>query len=357
MKTYIFYILYIYTVFVSRKELIMGLNINGLNPILLQGRKLDLGTSENNESKTRQQWLFPPQGVVETDDEVIIEGNDNLNGSIGELPGVIGGIIRPEPPINTIPKPIPKPMPPVDDQVNINSRGLGIWGDPHFQFVNNKTGKMVDFTHKGKAGESYNLFKGDGLQVNGTYEKWGRGNATVVKLAEIKAGKDTITFDENGKVGINGVPAKPDAKGTVTLQDGTKLTIDKDKKTVIIQSKENDAKIKLEVKNSTNGNYINIDPDGKFSDLGGILGTAIKEGRALSEEECNKFDLSSDPAPVPVPRPIPQPPVVEPQPFPRPIPQPPVAKPQPIPTPIPQPPAVEPQPFPRPRGIDYNPFL
>lgn len=171
------------------------------------------------------------------------------------------------------------------EQTEIGTEGRGEWGDPHYEFKG-ADGKMINFDHKGKDGHTYNIFNGDNLKINGKYVPASNPNAPqVVGEATIQAGGDTITYSKDGKCKINGQEVKD---GTYQLQDGTK--VDVKGANVTVHSNENDACVKL---TNSGGSCVNIDPEGKFGNLGGILGTAIKENRKLSNEEAEKFDVTN----------------------------------------------------------------
>ncbi len=75
-------------------------------------------------------------------------------------------------------------------------------------------------------------------------------------------------------------------RGSHTTEEGTKYDYEGLKLT--IHSKENDAKINL--KPVYGG--ITVDPEGDFSNPGGIIGTALSRNEALSEEDATSFDVT-----------------------------------------------------------------
>ena len=98
-----------------------------------------------------------------------------------------------------------------DDQV-IAGKGR-IWGDPHF--IGADGGK---YDVQGKAGKTYNLLSDSGFQMNGRFDAWGSGGATVVGEVGINANFDKISVKGNGTVTVNGQEV---ADGqTVWLTDG-----------------------------------------------------------------------------------------------------------------------------------------
>jgi len=168
------------------------------------------------------------------------------------------------------------------DQTNITVDDKGIWGDPHYTATGADGKTKINFTHDGKTGDTYNVFEGDGYEIEGKYGLAGN-NINKILDTTIKAGNDSIGYNVKGEVTINGETIKDGA--TVKLNDGTKVT--KNGKSMILESREGDSKVEFK-----NNDGICLDPSGKFSNLGGILGTAISENRNLSEEEANKFDIT-----------------------------------------------------------------
>lgn len=169
------------------------------------------------------------------------------------------------------------------DQITINPKDKGIWGDPHYN-VTGTNGKKINFTHKGTTGHTYNVFQGDGYNVDAKYiDSWGPNAPRYIGNVKMNAGSDVIGFNKAGKATINGEAIK---KGSYTLADGTKVDYSGPK--LLISSKEGDSSIRF----TTNGKAMTVDPEGNFSGLNGILGTAIRENRKLSEKECNQFDIT-----------------------------------------------------------------
>jgi hypothetical protein len=170
---------------------------------------------------------------------------------------------------------------PLKEEIEVCDDSKGAWGDPHYETVG-KDGKKIKFDHDGQTGHTYNVFSGDGYQVKGLYGKNGKAGNDIINT-KIEAGKDTIEYSVDGKTKINGKVIK---NGDVTLTDGTKVAVNGKNMTLV--SKEGDSSIKF-----NNSDGISVDPKGKFSNLGGILGTAINTNKALTEKEANKFDLTT----------------------------------------------------------------
>lgn len=163
-----------------------------------------------------------------------------------------------------------------------------VYGDPIYNLTG-KNGKKVYFQHKGKSGHTYNIFQGDGYEVDGKYGNLGNPVKPIVST-KIKAGADTIEYKatnaKNGKTRLNGEVLKD---GSYTLKDGTVLDIKKGK--AVINSREGDAKISM----SYYIDGIRVTPTGDFGNMGGIMGTAIDQSRKLSEKEANTYDVTEDP--------------------------------------------------------------
>jgi len=175
----------------------------------------------------------------------------------------------------------------VDQTVTNIDPKASAWGDPHF-VAKGKDGKTdIQFDQKGKVGDTYNVFKGDGLEVDAKYKDAGN-NTGMCEMGEAKvnAGADKIDFKDSGVATINGQAMKDG--DNITLKDGTKVALN-GKVATITSNKGDGGQIKLDA----SAGYINVNPSGKFSGLGGILGTAIDQNKNLTEDECNKFDLTN----------------------------------------------------------------
>jgi len=159
------------------------------------------------------------------------------------------------------------------------------WGDPHFKSTGKDGKTAIKFDQKGKVGDTYNVFKGDGYEVDARYDSYPTGYA-IMGEAKVKAGADTIDVTKDGKTTINGKVIKDGSD--IKLNDGTHVIVKG--ATTTIESKDKDG-AKINIVNG--GGYLNIDPTGKFNGLGGILGTAIDQNKNLTEEECEKFNVTN----------------------------------------------------------------
>ncbi len=74
-----------------------------------------------------------------------------------------------------------------------------IWGDPHF--IGADGGK---YDIQGQPGKIYNLLSDQGVQVNGKFEKWGDGGATVVGELGVSIGAERVLIGKDGALEING---------------------------------------------------------------------------------------------------------------------------------------------------------
>ena len=123
-----------------------------------------------------------------------------------------------------------------------------IWGDPHF--IGADGGK---YDVQGRAGGIYNLLSDKGFQMNGRFDAWGGGGATVVGEVGIVANGNRITVEKDGDVKVNGRYLRDGQ--CVTLCDGT--TVTKNGKKVEIKSNEWD--VSIQAVGSRRGGYLNID--------------------------------------------------------------------------------------------------
>lgn len=172
----------------------------------------------------------------------------------------------------------------VQEEVTIDDK-VEVWGDPHYKYTD-ENGEVKTFDHHGEAGKTYNVFKGDNLQIDGTYAP--HGNAPcVINKTTVTAGNDVLTLNRNGsEATLNGEKLENGATGT--LKDGTKYTLNGK----VLSVTPNDGTGTVNIKAA--GSAMTIDPDGKFNNVSGIIGIANKEHRALTEEEANKFDVSDN---------------------------------------------------------------
>ena len=130
-----------------------------------------------------------------------------------------------------------------------------IWGDPHFIGAD---GDMFDV--QGKAGKIYNLLSDQNFQLNGKFEAYGTGGATVVGKAAINADGNFITVDKTGETFVNGQK----------LEDGKKVnlfgggTAEKKGDHVIVNKGE------WKVDFEANGQYLNMDIETKNAIADGV---------------------------------------------------------------------------------------
>lgn len=123
-----------------------------------------------------------------------------------------------------------------------------IWGDPHF--VGADGGK---YDVQGEAGKIYNLLSDDGFQMNGRFDAWGGGGATVVGEVGINAKGDRIRVDGDGNVSVNGRELEDGervrlAHGGYVRKDGDEITV-----------KSGEWTVEFDAKTSSRGNYLNMD--------------------------------------------------------------------------------------------------
>lgn len=174
-----------------------------------------------------------------------------------------------------------------EEQVKVDPKTI-VAGDPSYSVVG-KDGKTYAFTHHGSTGNTYNVFQGDGYEVDAKYGPT-RAYGCAIIDTKIKAGADLIDYDVNGQTSINGKIIK--SGSNITLNDGTKVSVNGT--TATITSRDGDgAQIKLAIAADGALNSLSVSPSGNFSNLSGIIGTAIKENRVLTEEEANKFDITN----------------------------------------------------------------
>jgi hypothetical protein len=170
-----------------------------------------------------------------------------------------------------------------DSSYDISDDSKGAWGDPHFD-IKIGGGKHIKFDHKGINGNWYRIFTGDNFDIIGKYAPWNGALPQIIDTTKIKAGSDLIIFNASGKATLNGKDIKV---GTYVLKDGTVVEFKSAAQMKLI-SPEKDSNVTIYCRS---GKYQDIDPSGKFNKLGGIIGKAIKEGRALTNAECDMFNV------------------------------------------------------------------
>ena len=232
----------------------------------------------------QQQMMFPQQmyqqSIMQQQQQMMFPQQGNSSGFMQQIMSMILPML-----LGDLTEQSQTDQPTTVDQTDIEVKNQGVWGDPHFE-TKGKDGKAIKFDHKGTAGNTYNVFQGDGYEVDALYKDSGNPNLPrVMDKARIVAGKDVIVHNSQGQTFVNGKEIKDGA--TVKLNDGTKVTAQG--ANMILDSKDKDgAKINI----TSQDGYINIDPEGKFGNLGGILGTAINKNKGLTEEEANKFNIT-----------------------------------------------------------------
>lgn len=247
-------------------------------PAIFQGQSINFG---GGSPMVMQGQMMMPQQPMMMQQQMMIP-QQQQNSSSGFLQQLIMLLL----PMLLENKTQQAPVEEVIEQTEISDDGRGIWGDPHFEAKGADGKTQIKFDHKGEKDHTYNVFQGDGYEVDAKYANWtDPKNPRIMSQAKIKAGADTIEITKDGKVTVNNNAVKDGS--TVNLNDGTKLIVKGNATT--IETKDGDSKINI----TNSGGYLNVDPSGKFSKLSGILGTAMKENRNLSEEESNKFDVTN----------------------------------------------------------------
>ncbi len=202
--------------------------------------------------------------------------NKAANAAVNDFKGLVNNV-------NTAIKTIKTPPPPPPKEYNIAKEGRGEWGDPHYDVVA-KNGKRIKFDHKGIDNNTYNIFSGDNLQIDGKYVPYkDPKNPQVVGTLNVKAGNDNIQFTKSGEMYLNG---KALNYGQHKLQDGT--TVHSYRNQMYITTPDTNSKVHIKAESSG----ITVDPEGDFHSLSGILGKTVMECRALTKEECEAFDVT-----------------------------------------------------------------
>lgn len=134
-----------------------------------------------------------------------------------------------------------------------------IWGDPHF--IGADGGK---YDVQGEAGKTYNLLSDDGFQMNGRFDAWGSGGATVVGEVGINAKGNRINVSGDGSVTVNGRELKDGervrlANGGFVKKDGDNITV-----------KSGEWKVEFQAKDSSRGDYLNMDVSTKNAVADGV---------------------------------------------------------------------------------------
>ncbi|MEM9341902.1 MAG: VWD domain-containing protein [Pseudomonadota bacterium] len=134
-----------------------------------------------------------------------------------------------------------------------------IWGDPHF--IGEDGGK---FDVQGRDGGIYNLLSDQNFQMNGRFDAWGGGGATVVGQVGISAGSDQIEVNKDGTVLVNGEEVGVGER--VELADGGYVHNCGNEVTV----ESGEWKVDFQIKQSSRGNYINMDVSTENANSDGV---------------------------------------------------------------------------------------
>lgn len=132
-------------------------------------------------------------------------------------------------------------------QEAISGKGR-IWGDPHFI---GQDGDQYDV--QGEAGKTYNLLSDQNFQMNGQFDAYGDGGATVVGKVGISAGSDQIEVGKDGTVMVNGRELKEGDK--VELEDGGSVEY----RDGSVQVDSGEWKTNIQFAGSGDDAYLNID--------------------------------------------------------------------------------------------------
>ena len=135
-----------------------------------------------------------------------------------------------------------------------------IKGDPHFYGAD---GGRYDV--QGEAGKIYNLLSDEGFQMNGRFDAWGGGGATVVGEVGIVTEGSEITVRKDGTVCVDG---RELADGEcVRLADGGEVSKNGDQITV----KSGEYEVTIDAKDSGRGDYLNINVKSDNVNADGVM--------------------------------------------------------------------------------------
>ena len=177
--------------------------------------------------------------------------------------------------------------------VSVLDEGKGAWGDPHFEIAvdKNKNGKLdsgekTSFDHKGKSGNTYQIFKTGGMDIKAKYEDTNNPDAPQV-MGEVSI-NDKFKISKDGK--LMSMDGKP-----MTLDQARALGLDIQKTANGYMIKGADGGGDIEIK--CNGTYIDVDPKGDFNNASGILGEAMSmfangnDPASKGNDYWNKYDM------------------------------------------------------------------
>lgn len=160
-----------------------------------------------------------------------------------------------------------------------------LYGDPHYSI--NYDGKQIRFDHHGINGHTYLLFAGNNVSVEGIYVPTQNPDApqvigvVIIRFSE-SSGLEPISWDLAAKQATIG--SKAIESGVSRISDGISIIFDMNGLSVAV----NDGMLSF----WNEGSSFSFSPSGTFRFLDGILGRAMAERRALTNEECEKFDVS-----------------------------------------------------------------
>ena len=163
-----------------------------------------------------------------------------------------------------------------------------IWGDPHF--IGADGGQ---FDVQGEAGKTYNLLSDRGFQMNGRFDAWGSGGATVVGEVGITAGTNYINVEKTGKAVVNGHVLKDGERvalrgGGYAEKNGSEVTVTSGEWEVNFQTQRDHINMDIKTQNAVADGVRphgligqTFDGDGKARN--GDKGAGVQGGGAIED--------------------------------------------------------------------------
>ena len=163
-----------------------------------------------------------------------------------------------------------------------------IWGDPHF--IGADGGQ---FDVQGQAGKTYNLLSDRGFQMNGRFDAWGSGGATVVGEVGITAGTNYINVEKTGKAVVNGHVLKDGERvalrgGGYAEKNGSEVTVKSGEWEVNFQTQRDHINMDIKTQNAVADGVRphgligqTFDGDGKARN--GDKGAGVQGGGAIED--------------------------------------------------------------------------
>jgi len=174
----------------------------------------------------------------------------------------------------------------------IATNSVGAWGDPHFN-ITMADGTHVQFDAQGQAGNTYNVFSGDGLTFDASYTPYqGSDSVNVMGVVRMETSDNqySVYYDMNGNLqidGPNGVIPNPAAGHSISFQDsgtGDTITVTANSDGSVTITNNYKLGEPAQVTLTAEEGGITVDPTGSWGNTGGIIGYVMQNESAPTDD-------------------------------------------------------------------------